>query len=231
MNKDENALWSIFGYLLSGLLVWGGVGWALDHFLGTSFFLLIGLVVGAGAAQGAMDASNMLKPALANGSLKVIASTTWEEYTQSFEKDRALMRRFQRITVDEPTQEVTLQILKGIKKYYEGFHNVKIKDDALQSAIKLSVKYQSDKKLPDKAIDLIDLACSRFNLKLSEERTVTEREIQYELSKVVQMPEEVVAETESQNLSSLQTKIEEDVFGQNIAVTEVVDNGAFQVRA
>ena len=182
------------------------------------------MISGAGSASNsANDLANMMKPALSKGNIKVVASTTWEEYRKHFEKDRALMRRFQRITVDEPTQEVTLQILKGIKKYYEGFHNVKIKDDALQAAIKLSVKYQADKKLPDKAIDLVDLACSRFNLKLAEDRVVTEREIQYELSKVVQMPEEVVAETESSNLSTLQNKLEEEVYGQDLAITEVVD--------
>ena len=182
------------------------------------------MISGAGSASNsANDLANMMKPALSKGNIKVVASTTWEEYRKHFEKDRALMRRFQRITVDEPTQEVTLQILKGIKKYYEGFHNVKIKDDALQAAIKLSVKYQADKKLPDKAIDLVDLACSRFNLKLADDRVVTEREIQYELSKVVQMPEEVVAETESQNLSTLQDKLEEEVYGQDLAITEVVD--------
>jgi ATP-dependent Clp protease ATP-binding subunit ClpA len=182
------------------------------------------MISGAGSASNsANDLANMMKPALSKGNIKVVASTTWEEYRKHFEKDRALMRRFQRITVDEPTQEVTLQILKGIKKYYEGFHNVKIKDDALQAAIKLSVKYQADKKLPDKAIDLVDLACSRFNLKLADERIVTEREIQYELSKVVQMPEEVVAETESSNLATLQTKLEEEVYGQDLAITEVVD--------
>ena len=182
------------------------------------------MISGAGSASNsANDLANMMKPALSKGNIKVVASTTWEEYRKHFEKDRALMRRFQRITVDEPTQEVTLQILKGIKKYYEGFHNVKIKDDALQASIKLSVKYQADKKLPDKAIDLIDLACSRFNLKLADERIITEREIQYELSKVVQMPEEVVAETESQNLSTLQNKLEQEVYGQNLAITEVVD--------
>ena len=182
------------------------------------------MISGAGSASNsANDLANMMKPALSKGNIKVVASTTWEEYRKHFEKDRALMRRFQRITVDEPTQEVTLQILKGIKKYYEGFHNVKIKDDALQASIKLSVKYQADKKLPDKAIDLIDLACSRFNLKLADERIITEREIQYELSKVVQMPEEVVAETESQNLSTLQNKLEQEVYGQDLAITEVVD--------
>jgi ATP-dependent Clp protease ATP-binding subunit ClpA len=182
------------------------------------------MISGAGSASNsANDLANMMKPALSKGNIKVVASTTWEEYRKHFEKDRALMRRFQRITVDEPTQEVTLQILKGIKKYYEEFHKVKIKDDALQAAIKLSVKYQADKKLPDKAIDLIDLACSRFNLKLADDRIITEREIQFELAKVVQMPEEVISETESNSISTLQDKLEEEVYGQDSALQEVVD--------
>lgn len=133
------------------------------------------------------------------------------------------MRRFQRITVDEPTQEVTLQILKGIKKYYESHHKVKIKDDALQAAIKLSVKYQADKKLPDKAIDLIDCACSRFNLKIADNRVVTEHEIQYELSKMIKLPEEQIMETESVSLAKLKDHLEADVYGQDIAIEEVVD--------
>jgi ATP-dependent Clp protease ATP-binding subunit ClpA len=164
-----------------------------------------------------------MKPALSKGNIKVVASTTWEEYRKHFEKDRALMRRFQRITVDEPTQEMTLQILKGIKKYYEGFHNVKIRDDALHAAVKLSVKYQTDKKLPDKAIDLIDVACSRFNLKLADDRIIGEREIQFELAKMIQMPEEKIMETESNNLASLQDNLQEEVYGQDLALTEVVD--------
>ena len=182
------------------------------------------MISGAGSASNsANDLANMMKPALSKGNIKVVASTTWEEYRKHFEKDRALMRRFQRITVDEPTQEMTLQILKGIKKYYEGFHNVKIREDAIQAAIKLSVKYQTDKKLPDKAIDLIDVACSRFNLKLADDRVIGEREIQYELAKMVQMPEEKIMETESSNLSTLQTNLEKEVYGQNMALTEVVD--------
>lgn len=182
------------------------------------------MISGAGSANNsANDLANMMKPALSKGNIKVIASTTWEEYRKHFEKDRALMRRFQRITVDEPTQEMTLQILKGIKKYYESHHNVKIKDDALQAAIKLSVKYQADKKLPDKAIDLIDVACSRFNLKLADTRVVSTSEIEYELSKMINMPLEQVAETESNNLSTLQSKLEEEVYGQDLAVQEVVD--------
>jgi ATP-dependent Clp protease ATP-binding subunit ClpA len=182
------------------------------------------MISGAGSAgNSANDLANMMKPALSKGNIKVIASTTWEEYRKHFEKDRALMRRFQRITVDEPTQEVTMQILKGIKKYYEGFHNVKIRTDALQAAVKLSVKYQTDKKLPDKAIDLIDLACSRFNLKLADERTIGEREIQFELAKMIQMPEEKIMETESNTMSALQDNVQADVFGQDQAVIEIVD--------
>jgi ATP-dependent Clp protease ATP-binding subunit ClpA len=182
------------------------------------------MISGAGSAgNSANDLANMMKPALSKGNIKVVASTTWEEYRKHFEKDRALMRRFQRITVDEPTMEVTKQILKGIKKYYEGFHKVKIRDDAIDSAIKLSVKYQTDKKLPDKAIDLIDLACSRFNLKLADERIIGEREIQFELAKMIQMPEEKIMETESSNLATLQENLQKEVYGQDLAVTEVVD--------
>jgi len=182
------------------------------------------MISGAGSASNsANDLANMMKPALSKGNIKVVASTTWEEYRKHFEKDRALMRRFQRITVDEPTMEVTRQILKGIKKYYEGFHNVKIRDDAIDAAIKLSVKYQTDKKLPDKAIDLIDVACSRFNLKLADTRIIGEREIQYELAKMVQMPEEKIMETESSNLATLQENLQTQVYGQDLALTEVVD--------
>ena len=178
---------------------------------------------GAGGQQSSNDLANMMKPALSKGNIKVIASTTWEEYRKYFEKDRALMRRFARITVDEPTQEMAVQILKGIKKYYEGHHNVKIKDDAIQAAVKLSVKYQTDKKLPDKAIDLIDLACSRFNLKIVEDRVVDEAAIQYELAKVVNMPTEKIAEQESSNLASLEANLQQEVYGQDKAVTEIVD--------
>ena len=182
------------------------------------------MISGAGSANnGSNDLANMMKPALSKGNIKVIASTTWEEYRKYFEKDRALMRRFQRITVDEPTPEVTLQILKGIKKYYEQHHNVKIKDDALQASIKLSVKYQTDKKLPDKAIDLIDLACSRFNLKLADERIVNEASIQFEMAKLIQMPEEQIAEQEAGNLANLESQLKQEVYGQDSAITEIVD--------
>jgi ATP-dependent Clp protease ATP-binding subunit ClpA len=182
------------------------------------------MISGAGAANNnANDLANMMKPALSKGNIKVVASTTWEEYRKHFEKDRALMRRFQRITVDEPTKEMTFQILKGLKKYYEEHHKAKIRDDALRAAIELSVKYQADKKLPDKAIDLIDLACSRFNLKLAKSRTVGEAEIQYELAKVVNIPAEVVAEQESNTLINLEEQLKKEVYGQDKAVQEIVD--------
>ena len=144
------------------------------------------------------DMANMLKPALSKGSIKVIASTTWEEYRKHFEKDRALMRRFQRVTVDEPSMEVTMDILRGIKKYYEKFHEAEITDEAIEASVKLSVRYQTDKKLPDKAIDLIDLACSRFKLDADAERIVRKNNIEFELGKMIKLPVEAVAETESE---------------------------------
>jgi ATP-dependent Clp protease ATP-binding subunit ClpA len=182
------------------------------------------MISGAGSAgNNANDLSNMMKPALSKGNIKVVASTTWEEYRKYFEKDRALMRRFQRITVDEPTPEVAVQILKGLKKYYEDHHKVKITEDAIQAAVKLSVKYQSDKKLPDKAIDLIDCACSRFNIKLADDRVIGEHEVQFELAQMVQIPEEQIAETESNNLANLEEQLQQEVYGQNTAINEIVD--------
>jgi len=185
------------------------------------------MMSGAGAAgsNSANDLANMLKPALAKGNIKVVASTTWEEYRKYFEKDRALMRRFQRVTIDEPSNEVTKDILRGIKKYYEDYHATTITDSAIDAAVKLSVKYQSDKKLPDKAIDLLDVACSRFKLSNTPEgeRTVSEEEVQFELSKMINLPTEQVAERESGNLVNLDKNIKKVVYGQDTAIDEVVD--------
>ena len=179
---------------------------------------------GAGGSGNSNDLANMLKPALSKGDLKVVASTTWEEYRKSFEKDRALMRRFQRVTVDEPTPEVAKDILRGIKKYYEDYHATEITEDAIEAAVKLSVKYQSDKKLPDKAIDLIDLACSRFNLKENiEQKIVTEKEIQFELAKAIKLPEEQVSERETENLANLEKNLKGVVYGQDDAIESIVD--------
>lgn len=179
---------------------------------------------GAGGSNSANDLANLLKPALSRGNIKVVASTTWEEYRKYFEKDRALMRRFQRVSVDEPSLETSIEILQGIKKYYEEFHSVEITDDAIETAVKLSVKYQSDKKLPDKAIDLIDVACSRFKVKDQTEDLVVDVEnIQFELSKMVNIPTEQIAERETENLASLEKNVKSVIYGQDTAIDDIVD--------
>jgi ATP-dependent Clp protease ATP-binding subunit ClpA len=178
---------------------------------------------GAGGQNSSNDLANMLKPALSKGNLKVVASTTWEEYRKYFEKDRALMRRFQRVGVDEPSKETTRDILLGIKRYYEDYHSVIITEDAIDSAIKLSIKYQTDKKLPDKAIDLIDCACARFKVKNEQKGTVTDKEIQFELSKAIKVPFEQIAEKETGNLANLETNLKSVVYGQDEAIDNIVD--------
>jgi ATP-dependent Clp protease ATP-binding subunit ClpA len=181
---------------------------------------------GAGASGngGSNDLANMLKPALTKGDLKVVASTTWEEYRKYFEKDRALMRRFQRVVISEPSKETTKDILQGLKKYYEDYHKTTITNEAIDAAVKLSVKYQSDKKLPDKAIDLIDVACSRFKVNdQEEERVVTEESIQFEIAKMLNLPTEQVAERETSNLANLEDNIKKVVYGQDEAIENIVD--------
>jgi ATP-dependent Clp protease ATP-binding subunit ClpA len=187
------------------------------------------MMQGAGSSnQGSNDMSNMIKPMLTKGLIKLIASTTWEEYRKHFEKDRALMRRFQRVTIDEPTPEITVKILKGIKRYYEQHHNVKITDGAIEQAVKLSVKYMADKKLPDKAIDILDCAAARYKLKddPAEEgitQIVDVEQIVYELSKMINIPLENVAQKESNNLANLENNLKSIVYGQNTAVETLLD--------
>ena len=176
-----------------------------------------------GGDKGSNDLANLLKPVLTKGTLKVVASTTWEEYRKYFEKDRALMRRFQRITVDEPTQAVTIDILKGLKKYYENYHRAQITDAAIETAVKLSCKYQTDKKLPDKAIDLIDLAGSRFNIAPKDTRIIDSAEIEFELSKVITIPVETIQQRESNNLANLEKNMKAEVYDQDEAITNIVD--------
>jgi ATP-dependent Clp protease ATP-binding subunit ClpA len=187
------------------------------------------MMQGAGAAnQSSNDLANILKPILTKGVIKLIASTTWDEYRKHFEKDRALMRRFQRITIDEPSQEVTIKILKGIKKYYEKHHNVKITDAAIDQAVKLSIKYMPDKKLPDKAIDILDCASARYKLKDDPETDGVEQivdleQVTYELSKMINMPLESVAQKESKNLADLEGGLKSVVYGQDSAVSNLLD--------
>jgi ATP-dependent Clp protease ATP-binding subunit ClpA len=187
------------------------------------------MMQGAGASsQSSNDMSNMLKPMLTKGIIKLMASTTWEEYRKHFESDRALMRRFQRVTIDEPSPDMAVKILKGIKKYYEKHHNVKISDAAIDQAVKLSVKYMADKKLPDKAIDILDCAAARYKLKDEEgmegiEQIVDIEQVTYELSKMINMPLETVAQKESKNLSELEGGMKAAVYGQDKAVETLLD--------
>jgi ATP-dependent Clp protease ATP-binding subunit ClpA len=183
-------------------------------------------ISGAGAGggdKGSNDLANLLKPVLTKGTLKVVASTTWEEYRKYFEKDRALMRRFQRITVDEPSQSVAIDILKGLKKYYENYHKAEITDAAIEAAVKLSCKYQTDKKLPDKAIDLIDLSGSRFNISPKENRKIDVAEVEFELSKLITMPVENIQQRENSNLVHLEKNLKSEVYDQDEAIDNIVD--------
>ena len=187
------------------------------------------MMSGAGSSsQSSNDLSNILKPVLTKGTIKLLASTTWEEYRKYFEKDRALMRRFQRVTVDEPTPELSVKIIKGIKKYYEKHHNVRITEGAIEQAVKLSVKYMADKKLPDKAIDILDCACARYKLKDDAasdgvEQLVDVEQVVYEVSKMINMPLETVAQKESKNLSGLETAMKAAVYGQDSALDNLLD--------
>jgi ATP-dependent Clp protease ATP-binding subunit ClpA len=179
---------------------------------------------GAGAgSSGSNDMANMLKSALGKGTIKVVASTTWDEYRKHFEKDRALMRRFQRVVVDEPDENTAIKILKGLKKYYEKHHNVKITNQAITDAVKYSVKYLTDKKLPDKAIDLIDCACARFKVKDEEEGVVDHDEIVFEISKLANLPLEQIGNKESTNLASLEKNMKAKVYGQEKAIEALLD--------
>jgi ATP-dependent Clp protease ATP-binding subunit ClpA len=179
---------------------------------------------GAGSGnQSGPDFSNMIKPALAKGRIKVIASTTWEEYTQTFEKDRALMRRFQRVTVDEPSPQVAKDILKGLRSNFEKFHNGTITDGAIEAAVDLSVRYQTDKKLPDKAIDLIDICCAKRKLAESD-WTIVRSDIVDAISKMTKIPVEQIGSTDnSKGIENLETKIKDRLFGQDNVVETVLE--------
>jgi ATP-dependent Clp protease ATP-binding subunit ClpA len=179
---------------------------------------------GAGSgANSSVDFGNMIKPALTKGQIKVVASTTWEEYSQSFEKDRALMRRFQRITVDEPTAQVAKDILRGLKEKFESFHGGSISDDAVDAAVDLSVRYQTDKKLPDKAIDLIDTCCARLKIK-TVDFVVTRSHIVDAISKFTKIPVEQIGNNNNTSvMSNLEGNIKTKLYGQDTAVDNVLE--------
>jgi ATP-dependent Clp protease ATP-binding subunit ClpA len=198
---------------------------ALEHKGKTVLFIdEAHMMVGAGTTgQGGMDLANMMKPVLMKGNIKVIASTTWEEYRKFFEKDRALMRRFQRIQVGEPSADVTVKILKGIKQYYETFHGCTITDEACEDAVEYSQKFIADKKLPDKAIDIIDSACARLRLNGIKEGKIDHEEIIHEISKITGISIEQLSQKQAVNLKTLEEKMKMQVFGQDDALNTVID--------
>jgi ATP-dependent Clp protease ATP-binding subunit ClpA len=179
---------------------------------------------GAGAgSQSSLDFANMLKPAITKGYLKVIASTTWEEYYESFEKDRALMRRFYRISIDEPDTETTEKILIGLSPRLEKFHDVMIDTDAIMSAVELANRYIHDRKNPDKAIDLLDASCARERVKDAGTVTVTKEMIQAQVSRVAGVPVDRLQNERSAKIVDLESNIKQKLYGQDSAVDAVLE--------
>jgi ATP-dependent Clp protease ATP-binding subunit ClpA len=178
-------------------------------------------VIGAGATSGgAMDASNLLKPALQSGQLRCMGSTTYKEYRQHFEKDRALARRFQKIDVVEPSIDDTIKIVMGLKPYFEEFHGLKYTNDAIKTAVDLSAKYMTDRKLPDKAIDVIDEAgAAQWLLPEGKRRKqIGTKEIEIVISKMARIPAKQVSKSDSEQLRSLEADLKRVVFGQDNAI-------------
>ena len=179
-------------------------------------------VIGAGATSGgAMDASNLLKPALQSGAVRCIGSTTYKEYRQHFEKDRALVRRFQKIDVKEPTVEDSIEILKGLKPYFESFHKLKYTRGAIKAAVELSAKYIHDRKLPDKAIDVIDETGASQMLVPEEKRKkkIGVTEIEATIATMARIPPKTVSKSDAEVMSNLEKDLKRVVFGQDAAIT------------
>lgn len=180
-------------------------------------------VVGAGSASGStVDASNLLKPVLIEGKIRCIGATTYEEYRNYFEKDRALSRRFQKIDIAEPTEEETFEILKGLKSHYEEHHGVTYTEEALRSAVHLSAKYITERFLPDKAIDVIDEAGAVVRLYHSDDPVVTEKIIEQTVAKIARIPSQEITSSDVDRLRNLETELKRVIFGQDEAVEAVV---------
>ena len=181
-------------------------------------------IIGAGSTSGgAMDASNLLKPALQSGKLRCIGSTTYKEFQQFFEKDRALTRRFQKIAVEEPSVEDTIKILSGIKTYFEEHHDVRYTNDALKIAVELSARYIHDKKLPDKAIDVIDEAGANQRILAASKRkkVIGIKEIEEIVASMARIPAKTVSKDDSEVLRHLESRLKNTIFGQDKAVTSL----------
>ncbi|MEH6547177.1 MAG: ATP-dependent Clp protease ATP-binding subunit ClpA [Sneathiella sp.] len=178
-------------------------------------------IVGAGATSGgAMDASNLLKPALASGDIRCIGSTTYKEFRSHFEKDRALLRRFQKIDVREPSVEDSIKILKGLKPYFEEFHSIRYTAEAIRTAVELSARYINDRKLPDKAIDVIDEVGAAQMLKPEGKRkkTIGVKDVEAVVAKIARIPPKSVSKEDTESLRKLHVDLERVVFGQDKAI-------------
>ncbi|MEO7169239.1 MAG: AAA family ATPase, partial [Sphingomonas sp.] len=181
-------------------------------------------VIGAGATSGgAMDASNLLKPALSGGTIRCIGSTTYKEFRNHFEKDRALLRRFQKIDVNEPTIEDTIKILAGLRSAFEDHHKVRYTPDAIKSAVELSARYINDRKLPDKAIDVIDEvgAMQMLVVPAKRKKVITSKEIEAVIATMARIPPKSVSTDDTKSLASLETDLKRVVFGQNAAIEKL----------
>ncbi len=197
----------------------------IEEYPGSILFIdEIHTVIGAGATSGgAMDASNLLKPALAGGSIRCIGSTTYKEYRQFFEKDRALVRRFQKIDVNEPSVPDAIEILKGLKPYFEDFHRVRYTNEAIKSAVELSARYIHDRKLPDKAIDVID-ETGASQMLIPENRrkkTIGVKEIEDTIATMARIPPKTVSKNDQEVLKGLETTLKRVVYGQDSAIEQV----------
>ena len=184
-------------------------------------------VIGAGATSGgSMDASNLLKPSLSNGTIRCIGSTTYKEFKNYFEKDRALVRRFQKIDIKEPSKNETIQILTGLKSYYENYHDIKFSNEAIISAVELSNKYIGDRKLPDKAIDIIDEAgASQYLLpKSKRKKIINSKDIEKIVSSIARIPEKTINQNDKENLQNLERDLKNFVFGQDEAIEELASS-------
>ncbi|MEE3071393.1 MAG: AAA family ATPase, partial [Pseudomonadota bacterium] len=192
-----------------------------DHPDAVLFIDEIHTVIGAGATSGgAMDASNLLKPALQGGKLRTMGSTTYKEFRQHFEKDRALSRRFQKIDVNEPTVEDAVKILQGLKPYFEEHHDIRYTADAIKTAVELSARYINDRKLPDKAIDVIDEAGAAQHLLPDSKRrkTIGVKEIEAVVAKIARIPPKNVSKDDAEVLKDLEASLKRVVFGQDDAI-------------
>lgn len=195
----------------------------IENYPGAILFIdEIHTVIGAGATSGgAMDASNLLKPALQSGTVRCIGSTTYKEYRQHFEKDRALVRRFQKIDVKEPSIEDSIEIMKGLKPYFEEFHKLKYTNEAIKASVELSAKYIHDRKLPDKAIDVIDETGASQMLvpEAKRKKKITVKEVEATVATMARIPPKTVSKSDADVMANLEKDLKRLVFGQDQAIT------------